>query len=105
EFPMDDEARAAFRSLWREKVEGDPTKVRLYKDIGAGIATAGIEYYLPLFFDQTATIFEHLGPAAVVALHGEVDEALKRFWTDTRERHRFLQHDRERPILPPEDLF
>ena len=38
-------------------------------------------------------------------LHGEVDEALKRFWTDTRERHRFLQHDRERPILPPEDLF
>jgi hypothetical protein len=38
-------------------------------------------------------------------LHGEIDESLKRFWTDTRERHRFLQHDRERPILPPEDLF
>ena len=38
-------------------------------------------------------------------LHGEVDEALQRFWTDTRERHRFLQHDRERPILPPDELF
>jgi transcription-repair coupling factor (superfamily II helicase) len=105
EFPMDEEARAAFRSRWREKVEGDPTKVRLYKDIGAGIATAGIEYYLPLFFDSTATIFDYLGANAAVALHGEIDEALKRFWTDTRERHRFLQHDRERPILPPEDLF
>ena len=105
EFPMDEEARAAFRSRWREKMEGDPSKVRLYKDIGTGIATAGIEYYLPLFFDTTATIFDYLGRHAKVALHGEVDEALKRFWVDTRERHRFLQHDRERPILAPEELF
>lgn len=105
EFPMDEDARAAFRARWREKMEGDPTKVRLYKDIGSGIATAGIEYYLPLFFDATATLFEYLGEAAAVVLHGEIDEALKRFWADTRERHRFLQHDRERPILPPEDLF
>ncbi len=105
EFPMDEEARAAFRARWREKMEGDPTKVRLYKDIGSGIATAGIEYYLPLFFDSTATIFEYLGAKATLALHGDIDESLKRFWTDTRERHRFLQHDRERPILPPEDLF
>jgi transcription-repair coupling factor (superfamily II helicase) len=105
EFPMDEDARAAFRARWREKMEGDPTKVRLYKDVGTGIATAGIEYYLPLFFDATATIFDYLGANATVALHGEVDDALKRFWTDTRERHRFLQHDRERPILPPEELF
>ena len=105
EFPMDEGARTAFRSRWREKMEGDPTKVRLYKDIGAGIATAGIEYYLPLFFDATATIFDYLGVGAALALHGEVDEALNRFWTDTRERHRFLQHDRERPILAPEELF
>jgi transcription-repair coupling factor (superfamily II helicase) len=105
EFPMDEAARTAFRARWREKLEGDPTKVRLYKDIAAGIATAGIEYYLPLFFDSTATIFDYVGDDAVLALHGEIDEALKRFWTDTRERHRFLQHDRERPILPPDDLF
>jgi len=105
EFPMDEDARTRFRARWREQMEGDPSKVRLYKDIGTGIATAGIEYYLPLFFESTATIFDYLGEAAVIALHGEVDDALKRFWTDTRERHRFLQHDRERPILPPEDLF
>jgi transcription-repair coupling factor (superfamily II helicase) len=105
EFPMDEAARNAFRARWREKVEGDPTKVRLYKDIGAGIATAGIEYYLPLFFEQTATLFDFLGEGAAVVLHGEVDAALQRFWADTRERHRFLQHDKERPILPPEELF
>ena len=105
EFPMDEAARTAFRARWRERIEGDPTKARLYKDIGAGIATAGIEYYLPLFFDETATVFDYLGAAATLALHGEVDEALQRFWTDTRERHRFLQHDPERPLLPPEALF
>ncbi|CAN5129714.1 transcription-repair coupling factor [soil metagenome] len=105
EFPMDEDARAAFRARWREKMEGDPSKVRLYKDIGTGIATAGIEYYLPLFFEQTATIFDYLGDEATIALHGEIDKSLERFWTDTRERHRFLQHDRERPILPPEELF
>ncbi|MFN3416758.1 MAG: transcription-repair coupling factor [Caldimonas sp.] len=105
EFPMDEDARAKFRARWRERIEGDPSKARVYKDIGNGIASAGIEYYLPLFFDETATIFQYLGEAAVLALHGEIDEALKRFWTDTRERHRFLQHDPERPLLPPEDLF
>ena len=105
EFPMDEAGRSAFRQRWRERIEGDPTKSRIYKDIGTGVATAGIEYYLPLFFDQTSTLFEHLGAQATVVLHGEIDEALRRFWTDTRERHRFLQHDPERPLLPPEDLF
>ena len=105
EFPMDEAARTAFRARWRERMEGDPTKVRLYKDVGAGIATAGIEYYLPLFFDATATIFDYLGKTAALVLHGEIDAALQRFWTDTRERHRFLQHDKERPILAPEAIF
>jgi transcription-repair coupling factor (superfamily II helicase) len=109
EFPMDEAARGAFRNRWRERIEGDPTKSRIYKDIGSGVATAGIEYYLPLFFDETATFFTHLGDpsqgGAAVVLHGDIDEALRRFWTETRERHRFLQHDPERPILPPEALF
>ena len=105
EFPLDEAARNAFRARWREKMEGDPSKVRLYKDLGAGLATGGIEYYLPLFFDQTATLFDYLGDDTTVALHGEVDDALKRFWADTRERHRFLQHDKERPILAPEEIY
>ncbi|WP_397532923.1 transcription-repair coupling factor [Roseateles sp.] len=105
EFPLDESARKAFRARWREKMEGDPTKARIYKDIDQGIATGGIEYFLPIFFEQTASIFDFLGSEAALALHGEIDEALNRFWTDTRERHRFLQHDPERPILPPEEIF
>ncbi|MCY4743984.1 transcription-repair coupling factor [Pelomonas sp. UHG3] len=105
EFPMDEAARKAFRNRWREKMEGDPTKSRLYRDIGEGVASGGIEYYLPIFFEQTASVFDYLGAEAGLALHGEVDEAIQRFWTDTRERHRFLQHDPERPILAPAEIF
>ncbi|MEZ0309627.1 MAG: transcription-repair coupling factor [Ramlibacter sp.] len=105
EFPMDDDARAKFRSRWRELLEGDPTKSRIYKDIGNGVATAGIEYYLPLFFDETATVFDYIGQAATVVLHGDLEPAFQRFWQDTRDRYRLVQGDRERPALPPEALF
>ncbi|UXH79964.1 transcription-repair coupling factor [Roseateles amylovorans] len=105
EFPMDESSRKAFRARWREKMDGDPTRSRIYKDIDTGLATAGIEYYLPLFFDSVASLFDYLPAEAGLVLHGEVDEALQRFWTDTRERHRFLQHDPDRPILPPEEIY
>jgi transcription-repair coupling factor (superfamily II helicase) len=105
EFPMDDAARARFRSRWRELLEGDPTKSRIYKDIGNGVATAGIEYYLPLFFEQTATVFDYLGAGATVVLHGDLEPVFQRFWQDTKDRYRLVQGDPERPALPPESLF
>ena len=105
EFPMDDAARGRFRNRWRELLDGDPTKSRIYKDIGAGVATAGIEYYLPLFFEETATVFDYLGPEATVVLHGDVEPAFQRFWQDTRDRYRLVQGDPERPVLPPTSLF
>ncbi len=105
EFPMDEAARARFRSRWRELLEGDPTKSRIYKDMGNGVATAGIEYYLPLFFDDTATLFDYLGPDATVVLHGDLEPAFQRFWQDTRDRYRLIQGDPEHPVLPPDALF
>ena len=105
EFPMDDDARAKFRSRWRELLEGDPTKSRIYKDIGNGVATAGIEYYLPLFFDDTATVFDYVGADATVVLHGDLEPAFQRFWQDTKDRYRLVQGDPDRPALPPEALF
>ncbi|MCW2312990.1 transcription-repair coupling factor [Rhodoferax antarcticus] len=105
EFPMDDDARARFRSRWRELLEGDPTRSRIYKDMGHGVATAGIEYYLPLFFEETATVFDYLGDGATVVLHGDLEPAFAHFWQDTRERYRLVQGDPERPVLPPDALF
>ncbi|MBL8386632.1 MAG: transcription-repair coupling factor [Hydrogenophaga sp.] len=105
EFPMDEPARARFRSRWRELLEGDPTKSRIYKDMGNGVATAGIEYYLPLFFEETATVFDYLGEQATVVLHGDLEPAFQRFWQDTQDRYRLVKGDPDRPALPPESLF
>ncbi|WP_314439559.1 transcription-repair coupling factor [Massilia timonae] len=105
EFPMDDAARTAFRGRWRERFEGDPTRSPIYRDIGNGIASAGIEYYLPLFFEETANLFDYLPGDAPVALVGDIDAAIQRFWLDTESRYRFLKSDRERPILEPHELF
>jgi transcription-repair coupling factor (superfamily II helicase) len=105
EFPMDEQSRTSFRGRWRERFEGDPTRSPIYRDIGNGIAPAGIEYYLPLFFDQTATLFDYLPPEAPLSLVGDIDAAIQRFWLDTESRYRFLKSDRERPLLEPSELF
>ena len=105
EFPLDEAARTRFRQRWRELLEGDPTRSRIYKDMASGVATAGIEYYLPLFFDDTATVFDYLGSQATLALHGDLEAAFQQFAQDTRERWRMAQGDPERPVLPPEALF
>lgn len=105
EFPMDESSRAFFRSRWREMIEGDPTVSVIYKDIAAGIASAGIEYYLPLFFEQTATLFDYIPDNTVFAMIGNISESLHQFWSDTKNRYAFLKSDKERPLLPPEQLF
>ncbi len=105
EFPMDEASRALFRSRWRELLEGDPTRSRIYKDMGNGVATAGIEYYLPLFFEETATVFDYLGEASVVVLHGNLEPVLQSFSQDAQERFRLAQGDPERPVLSPTHLF
>ncbi|MFM7801390.1 MAG: CarD family transcriptional regulator, partial [Limnohabitans sp.] len=105
EFPMDEAARLLFRSRWRECLEGDPTRSRIYKDMGNGVATAGIEYYLPLFFDETATVFDYLDKNSTVVLHGELEPVIHRFSQDAQERYRLSQGDPERPVLPPSQLF
>jgi len=105
EFPLDDAGRTLFRSRFRETFEGDPSRVALYKDISNGIAPAGIEYYLPLFFEQTATLLDYLPDDAVVVLHRDVPGAIEEFWRDTRSRYDFLKGDRSRPVLPPNALF
>lgn len=105
EFPLDKDGCACFRSQFREKFEGDPTKSQIYKDVSKGIAPAGIEYYLPLFFEQTATLFDYLPEETLVCLHQNIRPVLEEFWRDTQSRYQLLRADLERPLLPPDNLF
>ena len=108
EFPFDDASRTAFRGRWREVFEGDPTRCSIYKDANLGIPSAGIESYLPLFFEESSTVFDYFprsgDPVWAVSI-GDVEESIKGFWKDTVSRYEFLKHDLDRPILPPAELF
>jgi len=108
EFPMDEEARTAFRGRWREFFDGDPSRCSIYKDMGSGIPSAGIESYLPLFFENTSTVFDYFpkekGPAWI-GIHGDLESHIKGFWQDTQQRYNFLSHDSSRPVLEPKQLY
>jgi transcription-repair coupling factor (superfamily II helicase) len=105
EFPLDEKARSSFRQRFREAFEGDPTKSVIYKDVSNGIASPGIEYYLPLFFDETATLFDFLPKELVLVTHQDVPGAIEAFWAEAHNRYRMMAGERARPLLPPEQLF
>ncbi len=105
EFPLDDAGRTRFRSRWREIFEGDPSKKRLYRDVSNGVPAAGIEYYLPLFFESVATIFDYFPAGSVLALHHNVSEAIQEFWRDAHSRYKMAGGDPDRPLLAPAQLF
>ncbi|WP_300455565.1 transcription-repair coupling factor [Accumulibacter sp.] len=105
EIPLDEAGRARFRQRFREIFEGDPARSKIYKDVSNGVATAGIEYWLPLFFEQTATLFDYLPKEAVLCLHRDVPEAIRTFWREAQSRFTMLSGDRTHPLLPPDDLF
>jgi transcription-repair coupling factor (superfamily II helicase) len=105
EFPMDEAARTAFRQRFRERFEGDPSRSQVYKDVSKGIPTAGIEYFLPVFFDSTALLTDYLPKNTTVCLRPGITEAIDEFWADTRGRHAIVRGDLANPVLPPQELF
>ena len=105
EFPMDEKGQATFRQNFRDRFEGDPSRSRIYKDVSKGIAPAGIEYYLPLFFEQTATLLDYLPKNATLCLHHNVDEAIATFGKDAASRYNLLRGDPQRPLLETHELF
>jgi transcription-repair coupling factor (superfamily II helicase) len=105
EFPLDDKGRARFRQRFREMFEGDPGRSGIYKDVTNGVAAAGIEYWLPLFFDDTASLFDYLPAETLLCLHGDVSAAIRAFWNEAQSRHTMLSGERSRPLLPPAELF
>ena len=105
EFPLDEAGRTFFRGKFREQFEGDPSKKQVYKDISKGGTPAGIEYYLPLFFQQTATLFDYLPDNTLLCLHHDVRPVIDEFWRDTQSRYQLMRGDSDRPLLPPAELF
>lgn len=111
EFPTDERTRTLFRQRFREVFEGDPAKTGIYRDVSQGTLPAGIEYYLPLFFEEneTATLIDYLSDGSdkspLIVFTSELSNPIQGFLQEVRSRYTFHQGDKERPLLPPEDLF
>ncbi len=118
EVPMDEASVARAMDALRERFDIDTRRSALFQDLKAGHAPAGIEYYLPLFFEapreglrgagpqaSTATLFDYLGANALPLLAEGVQEAADQFWRQAGERHEQRRHDIERPLLPPAELY
>ncbi|MEE1951026.1 transcription-repair coupling factor [Pseudomonas alcaligenes] len=105
EFPLEKKAVTDFRGRFRERFDVDYRRCPIYQDLASGITPAGIEYYLPLFFEETGTLFDYLpGDTQVFSLPG-IEQAAEQFWLDARTRYEDRRVDPERPLLPPADIF
>src|SRR5581483_5853808 len=105
EFPLTDEATKSFRERLRERFPIDVRRCPLYQDMKTGATPAGIEYYLPLFFDKTETLFDYLHEGALFIVGEGALESSEHFWTQVGDRYDQRAHDVERPVLPAMELY
>lgn len=105
EFPLDEEAIKAFRQRYRQRIAGDPGASMIYRDVSRGVPPGGIESYLALFFDHTASLIDYLPASACVIELGAVGDALDSAWAALQNRYEQRGVNPERPLLPPEEAF
>ncbi len=105
EFPLNNKGIARFRANYAEKVGGDLARSQIYDNVGNGNAPSGIEYYLPLFFESTATLFEYLPEKTLLLKTDGITAAAETFSALVADRYEQRRHDIERPLLEPNDLF
>ncbi|HGG9273873.1 TPA: transcription-repair coupling factor [Neisseria meningitidis] len=106
EFPTDSEAQKIFRSRFREEVDGNPNDAAVYKAVSNGHFGAGVEYYLPLFFEnELETLFDYIGEDALFVSLDDVHAEANRFWSDVKSRYAMAQGDETYPPLLPQYLY
>ena len=105
EFPLTADGIQNFKRRFRNRFPGDLTRMGIYRDIAEGAPPPGIEYYLPLFFDATATLFDYLPGNTIVAAETDVQGAAAQVFGEIASRHEQRGHDAERPILEPAEVF
>ncbi|MFI0374777.1 MAG: transcription-repair coupling factor, partial [Candidatus Thiodiazotropha sp.] len=105
EFPMDEAGINRFRRNYRSQFEGDLQQSLIYQDVSDGRMPGGLEYYLPLFFEQTETLFDYLPEHHMVMELVEVRERATIFFNEVKVRFEERRHDLERPLLAPSKLY
>ncbi|MBA3536368.1 MAG: transcription-repair coupling factor, partial [Tatlockia sp.] len=105
EFPLNEQSITLFRRKFREQFSGNPSQCPIYEAVSDGQFPSGIEYYLPLFFEETATIFDYLPAESSVCLVEAIHEQAEQFWQELSTRFEQRNYDISRPILKPNSIF
>ena len=105
ETPLNPDAVREFRRRYRLRFTGDLSEQAVYRDVSTGVAPAGIEFFLPLFFERTSHLFEYLPPNSIVVDINDAASSAPALWNGIVERHEQLRHDRYRPILDPAEVY
>jgi len=105
ETPLDPDAVRAFRRRYRARFEGDPTRSAIYRAVSEGLAPPGIEFYLPLFHDATATLADFLPAGTLLVAGASLEVDLARAWEEIEARYEAHRHDIERPLLAPAEVY
>ncbi len=105
EYRLDDEGVTKFRHAWHASFDEDVRYCPDYQDVSAGVAPDGIECYLPLFFDETATFFDYLTEDVQFVFDDHVQEHGDSFWQEIERRYESFRFDPKRPLLPPTQLY
>lgn len=105
EYPLTEAAINLFRQNWRAQFSSDTAKQTIYQEVSQGITPPGIEYYLPLFFSQTATLLDYLPANSLIIRWQDCLAAGEKFWKEINERYEQLRYDITRPLLTPNLLF
>ncbi len=105
EFPTDKAALSLFRQQFLDRFDASNAQESVFSQVTKGTMPSGVEYYLPLFFETTATLFDYMHPDTLMLLHGEVKDASEFFWADVEERYEQHRYNLARPLLTPRELF
>ena len=105
EFPLTNAAISHFRQSFTGQFDLDPKACPVYQDVSQGYAPAGIEYYIPLFFNSMSTLLDYLPSTTLVVKQGDIEAQALHFWQDIESRYEDYGHDLERPLLAPKQLF
>ncbi|MDY7025334.1 MAG: transcription-repair coupling factor [Pseudomonadota bacterium] len=104
EYPLNQQDIPAFQQRWIDQFDEGNKEQPLYHDISQGIPAPGAEYFLPLFFDQTATLLDYLPENTALIIEQRCQESAARFWETIVDRHDQLSGNRLRPILKPAQI-
>lgn len=105
EYDLSEAGIHQFRTRYRQQFGDEARNTQLYKAVSDNQTSDGLEYYLPLFHPQSATLFDYLPNNCLIFSQSDLQDAIQQNWKDYQERYDIAQHNPDYPVLPPSELI